>query len=205
MPVHPAEPELRALSRRRFLKTGLLVAGGAVAVLGGTFAWLSRSPKDAQPKPAGIPALTDAEYHLFAAVAAASLPARGNPQGLLDWTALPVLANVGHMIAGVPAHARGDVGAALKLLDYSTVLTHGRRFADLSADDARAVLADWNRAGEMKRAVSNLVRKLVYVAYWRESATWSAIEFDGPVTAKWGLEKLGNAPLPASAAATGGV
>ncbi|MFZ5722803.1 MAG: twin-arginine translocation signal domain-containing protein [Pseudomonadota bacterium] len=196
MSRHPAEPEVRALGRRRFLKAALWAAAAGAVALGGGFAWLSRSRKDAQPKPDGIGALDDAEYHLFAAVAAASLPAPGNAAGLLPWNALPILANVDHLIAGVPTHARGDVAAALKLLDYSTVPTHGRRFVDLSVDEARAVLLAWNRGGEVKRAVSNLVRKLVYVAYWRESATWSAIDFDGPVTVKWGLPKLGNAPLP---------
>lgn len=204
MPTHPAAPEIRAvanLSRRRLLKTGLLVSAAGVAVLGGTFAFLARSPKDGQPKPAALKALSDREYHLFVAVCAASLPAEGNAEGLLPWTQLPLLANIDHLIAGVPAHARGDVGTAFSLLDYSTVLSHGKRFADLPVADARAVLTDWNQGGDIKRAVSNLMRKLAYVGYWREGATWSAIEFDGPVMQKWGLTKLGNAPLPAAAGA----
>lgn len=197
MPAHPAENEIRALSRRRFLKTGLLVAAGGVAVLGGTFAFLARSPKDAQPKPDHIRALADNEYHLFVAVCAASLPREGNAEGLLPWTQLPLLKHIDELIAGVPAHARGDVAAALKLLDYSTVLTHGKRFADLEADAAQGVLREWNAGGEIKRAVSNLVRKLSYISYWRESATWPAIDYEGPVAVKWGLERIGNAPLPA--------
>lgn len=197
MPAHPAAAEIRALSRRRFLKTGLLVAAGGVAVLGGTFAWLARSPKDAQPKPAGIHALSDREYHLFAAICAAALPGEDNTENLLPWMQVPVLAHIDELIADVPAHARGDVGKALQLFDYAPVLAHGKRFTDLSVADARAMLVAWNQGGEIKRAVSNLVRKLAYIGYWRESATWAPIDYEGPVMVKWGLQRLGNAPLPA--------
>lgn len=197
MPDHPAEAEIRALSRRRFLKYGLIATAGTVAALGGTFAFLARSPKDGEPIQPGIRALSASEYHLLAAVCAASLPGEDNVQGLVPWNTLPVLANLDALIAGVPAHARGDVAGAFKLIDHAPVLGYGKRFADLTAVQAREVLQAWNEGGEIRRAVSNLVRRLAYVAYWQDSATWSAVGFDGPVVEKWGLVRSGNTPMPA--------
>jgi len=197
MTAHPADAEIRALSRRRFLKYGLVTGAATVTVLGGAFALLARSPKDDQPKPANIVALSSSEYHLFNAVCAASLPAAGNAQGLAGWETLPVLANIDALVASVPAYARGDVATALKLLDLAPITAHGKRFTDLSVADAQDVLRHWNAGGEIRRAISNLVRKLAYVAYWQEGTTWPAVEFDGPVMQKWGLVRLGNTPLPA--------
>lgn len=195
---HPAAPEIRALSRRRFLKTALVVSAAGAAVLGGTFAFLARSPKDKLPKPAGIQALSDSEYHLFAAVCAVSLPGEGNAQGLVPWTQLPVLANIDRLIAGVPAHARGDVTKAFGLFDNAAIVSgwHGKRFVDLPPAEALAYLAAWGEGNKIQRAISNLVRKVAYISYWREAGTWPAIGFDGPVLEKWGLERYGNAPLP---------
>lgn len=204
MSPHPAAGELRALSRRRFLKYALAGTAAAAAALGGTFAWLARSPKDALPAPDGLVALTAAEYQLFQAVAAASLPGADNGEGLLPWTALPVAANVDHLVAAIPAHVRGDVARALRLLDHAAIVSgwHGKRLVDLEVEAARAYLQRWADGNALQRAVVNLARRLVYVAYWREQATWTPIGFDGPVTVKWGLPRYGNAPLPASPANT---
>lgn len=198
MAVHPADAEIRALSRRRFLKTALLVSAAGAVAIGGTLAVLSRSGKDALKKPAEFIALTDSEYQLFSAVAAACLPDSANTQKLLPWTQLPILKNIDHLVAGVPAHARGDVTAAFQLLDHAPIVSgwHGKRFVDLDVTAAREFLTAWNQGGDIQRAVSNLVRKLAYVAYWREAAAWSAIDYDGPVMARWGLQRYGNAPLP---------
>ena len=198
MPAHPASAELRALSRRRFLKYALAGTAAAAAALGGTLAFLARSPKDVQPAPAGLVALTAAEYHLFQAVAAACLPGEGNAEGLLPWTALPLAANVDHLVAAIPPHARGDVAKALQLLDHAAIVSggHGKRLVDLDTATARAYLQRWSDGNSLQRAVANLARRLVYVAYWREEATWAPIGFDGPVTVKWGLQRYGNAPLP---------
>lgn len=203
MAVHPADAEIRALSRRGFLKTTLMVSAAGAVVLGGTFAFLSRSPKDGAPKPEGIRAMSDSEYQLFHAVCMACLPGADNSQGLLPWQQLPVLQNIDHLIAGIPAHARGDVTNAFKLLDHAPIVSgwHGKRFVDLDVAAAREFLDAWNHGGEIARAVSNLVRKLAYIGYWREAATWPAIDYDGPVMAKWGLQRLGNAPLPVRPAA----
>jgi len=212
MAQHPADAEIRALSRRRFLKTALFVSAAGAVAMGGTLALLSRSPTDGQRKPAGIVAMSDSEYALFAAVCVASLPGEDNAHGLVPWTHVPVLQNIDHLVAGIPPHARGDVTAAFALFDHAPIVSgwHGKRFVDLDVASAREFLDAWNHGGEIQRAVSNLVRKLAYIAYWREAVTWPAIQYDGPVMARWGLVRYGNAPMPVAplpaqpAAQTGG-
>jgi hypothetical protein len=40
------------------------------------------------------------------------------------------------------------------------------------------------------------LKTLLGIAYWRDPRTWQGLEYDGPVTAKWGIRRLGNMPLP---------
>ena len=40
------------------------------------------------------------------------------------------------------------------------------------------------------------LKTLLGVAYWRDPRTWQPLEYDGPVTAKWGIRRLGNMPVP---------
>ena len=40
------------------------------------------------------------------------------------------------------------------------------------------------------------LKTLLGVAYWRDPRTWPALEYDGPVTKKWGIRRLGNMPVP---------
>ena len=43
-----------------------------------------------------------------------------------------------------------------------------------------------------------LVGVLIWVCvnYWRDQRAAARIDYDGPVTQKWGIPRLGNAPLP---------
>ena len=83
---------LAPLSRRRFLKTGLLVTAGATAALAGGFALLRRSPRDQVAAPPGLKHLQPAHYHLFARLAEVLLPTAGT--ALFPFGKVPVVANV---------------------------------------------------------------------------------------------------------------
>ncbi len=89
------------------------------------------------------------------------------------------------------------MGTGLGLFDNAAVLSHGRRFVDLSDADARAYFDSWGRASVIQRTLATVIKQLTYSAYWQEPATWAPTGFDGPVSDKWGLAYLGNAPLPA--------
>lgn len=185
-----------SLGRRRFLRHALFGSAAVLAVAGGGFAWLRRSPVDQLPVPETIRHLSDAEYHLLHRATQVLLPVAGS--ALVPLSQVPVVANIDHMVGLLPAHIRKQVGMGLTLFDNAAVIAgwHGRRFVDL--DDAAAVdyFDRWASGNSIQRALSTLVKRFVYIAYWRDPVTWEAVEFDGPVSEKWGLAYLGNAPLP---------
>lgn len=192
---HAAAP-VASLSRRRFLRTTLIAGAGVAALAGAGFAWLRRSSVDGLPVGEGIRHLTAAEYYLFQRVTAVLLPVQGTP--LTPLSQVPVVQHIDHMIGLLPGHLRKQVGMGLTLFDNAAVVSgwHGRRFVDLETADAVQYFDDWSHGNTVQKALATLVKRFVYVAYWRDPATWGPVEFDGPVSEKWGLAYLGNAPLP---------
>lgn len=186
---------LAPLSRRRFLKTGLLVTAGATAALAGGFALLRRSPRDAVVAPAGLKHLKPAHYQLFARLAEVLLPTTGT--ALLPAGKVPVVANVDAILGALEPSVRQQLAMGLSLFDNAAVLGHWKRFVDLPDDEARAYVSDWVNSDVMpKRAIGFVVSKLTHTGYWMDERTWPAIEFDGAVTKKWGIPSRGNQPLP---------
>lgn len=185
-----------SLGRRRFLRHALFGSAAVLAAAGGSFAWLRRSPRDQQPLPDTIRHLSSSEYHLLQRATQVLLPVAGT--SLAPLSQVPVIANIDHMMGLLPAHIRKQVAMGLTLFDNAAVVAgwHGRRFVDL--DDATAVdyFDRWAGGNSIQRALSMLLKRFVYIAYWRDPVTWPAVEFDGPVSEKWGLAYLGNAPLP---------
>lgn len=185
---------LVGLSRRKFMKTALWGAAGAAAVLGGGFAWLRRSPVDKLPAPEHLQYLSTSEYHLFQRAITVLLPTDGTP--LTSAEQVPVIDNIDHLLGLVDPVIRKDLHAGLGLFDNAAVLSYGRRFVDLELDDAIRFLDDWSQGNTIQRTLSSVVKKFVYVSYWRDPATWGPIRFDGPVSDRWGIPSLGNTPLP---------
>lgn len=191
-----AEPVAR-LGRRPFLKS-LLWGGAAVAAIaGGTFAWLRRSPVDNEPVPDWVRHLRANEVHLFSRMIPVLLPVAETE--LTPPERVPVLQNIDRMMGFIAPHLREDVAKGLVLLDNAAVVSgfHGKRLVDLEPEAARAYFDAWSRGNTIQKALQGLVKQFVYASYWREPATWPPVEYDGPVSEKWGLSYLGNAPLPA--------
>lgn len=187
---------LAPLSRRRFLKTGLLVTAGATAALAGGFALLRRSPRDQMAMPAGLKHLEPAHYHLFARLAEVLLPTAGT--ALFPAGKVPVVANVDAILGALEPSVRQQLAVGLSLFDNAAVLGNWKRFVDLTDDDARTYVSEWVNSDVMpKRAIGFVVSKLTHTGYWMDERTWPAIEFDGAVTKKWGIPSRGNQPLPA--------
>lgn len=193
---HPAQA-LATLSRRRLLRWTLY--GGAAVSVGaaGMLTVLRRSPVDQQSVPATLKSLSAGEYHLFERSLPVLLPLAGT--ALRPVGDVPVLAHIDAMMALLPKALRQDVATGLTLFDHAALVSgwHGKRFVDLDDDAAREYFDSWSRGNGIQRALAMLVKKFVYVAYWRDPATWPAIEFDGPVSDRWGLPSLGNTPMPA--------
>lgn len=190
-----AAAPLAALSRRKFLRATLWGAAGAAAVLAGGFVWLRRSPLDKLPAPAHLQHLSASEYHLFQRAIVVLLPTEGTTLTPADQ--VPIIDNIDHLLGLLEPSIRKDLGVGLSLLDNAAVLSYGRRFVDLELADAIRFCDDWSEGNTIQRTLSSVLKKFVYMSYWREPATWAPIQFDGPVSDRWGIPSLGNTALPA--------
>lgn len=195
--VQEVNVSLQPLSRRRFLKYGLWLSAGAIALVAGGFSWLRRSPLDEQAVPAGLSHLQPAHYHLFRQLAQVMLPVDGTT--LLPADQIDIAARVDQLLAGIDAAPRKQLLTGLTLLDNLAVLGggHGGRLVDMPAADAAAYIDRWvNSSIFPLRAIANAAGRLVKTAYWSDPQTWSAIDYPGPVTRARGIPSLGNAPMP---------
>ena len=184
----------RGMARRRFLKWGLTGAAGVAAVAVGGFAVLRQSPLDSQSAPDWANGLSDTEYHLFDRARQVLLPVAGTR--LLNSDLVPVVRNVQRTLSYLDPTTRKELGTGLGLFDNAAVFSHGCRFVDLEDEAARAFFDRWGEGSVIQRTLASVIKQLVYSAYWQDAATWPAVDFDGPVSEKWGLAYLGNAPLP---------
>lgn len=192
---HPADA-LSRLTRRRFLRWSLYSAAALAGAGGALLALLRVSPFDDQQPPSDLNALSQQEYWLFKRAEIVLLPI---PEGELPLPEeVPVLANINAMMAMLPPHVRDELTLGLALFDSAAVIAgwHGKRFVDLDVDQARQYFDDWARGNTLQRTLATVIKKFVYIAYWRDPKTWSALEFDGPVSDRWALVSLGNAMLP---------
>lgn len=91
-----------------------------------------------------------------------------------------------------------DLDGAATLFEFgSSVLGwHFARFTSLADADVMEYVERWQNGVSMQRAIVTVFKKLLYASYWRDPATWVPLSFDGPVSVKWGLPSLGNAPFP---------
>lgn len=187
---------LTQVSRRRFVKTALWGTGAVLALAGGSFALLRRSPVDDLPMPDSIVHLGAPEYHLFKRAIEVLLPIEAGD--LTPVEQVPVMANIDHTMGLIDPAVREELRIGLALFDNAAVVAglHGRRFVDLETADAIAYFDSWSRGNVLQKALQTVVKKFVYVSYWRDPATWPPVEFDGPVSEQWGIAYLGNAPLP---------
>lgn len=184
----------QGLARRQFLKWGLGGVAAVTAVAAGGFALLRRSPRDDMPAPEWATGLSAAEYHLFERARVVLLPVEGT--NLVDSATVPVVQNVQTTLSFLDPVTRKELGAGLSLFDNVVVFSHGCRFVDLEAGPARELFDRWGEGSVLQRTLTTVIKQLVYSGYWQEPATWPPTEFDGPVSDKWGLPYLGNAPLP---------
>lgn len=178
------------MNRRAFLKAGLVTAIGTSTLL--TMGCSSEAPFDS-----GLKVLTPSQQALFARLVDVLLPTQGT--AMADTRSVPVLANVDHLLAGLEPKVREDLGAAMMLFEYGSLVLGGHfsRFTRLDDADAIAYIEDWQHGNTIQRGVAATLKRLVYASYWRDEKTWAPVDYDGPVTVRWGLPSLGNAPLPA--------
>lgn len=189
-PMH-LDPVIRAiqkLDRRDFLRAALAV--GAAGATG-----LSTVAAKAAPV-AGLKFQSEAEAAVFLRLAEVVLPVAGtslaawSPEGLLQTLDAALLAGMEpHILAGL----KGGVG----YFNEGPVARFGKRFTALSDAEATQFVDAWGDSKEPpQRGLTMGLKKLVQLSYWANPASWAPLGYDGPVSQRMGLERLGNAPLP---------
>lgn len=182
------ESQLTSLSRRRFLKTGLLLGTTAATVL------TLPSRAFANGVPTTIQHLSKAEYRLFDKLRVVFLATERFPD-LPSTVEVPVMQNLDNMVGRLNSDTRFLLSIGTKALEFSTIYKL-KRFSSLSDEQALAQVRAWQSGLAFQGGLVVTLKTLLGVAYWRDPRTWQALEYDGPVTAKWGIRRLGNMPVP---------
>lgn len=183
------ETQIEGLSRRRFLKSGLILGTTAASAL--TFP-VRALADDALP--VGIRNLSLVEYKVFDRMRVIFLPTQ-RFQGYPSTTEVPVMENLDRMVGRLNADTRFLLSLGVKTLEYST-LYKLKRFSSLTDEQALNQTRAWQSGISFQGGLVVTLKTLLGVAYWRDPRTWDALDYDGPVSAKWGIRRLGNLPLP---------
>lgn len=179
---------LEPLSRRRFLVMGVRATAASAALL-----TLPSQVIAASSVPPGITNLSDLEYRVFNKLRAVMLPTQ--KYGLPSTDEVPVMQNLDEWIGKLNQRSRLLVKVGVQTLEYGPVWSFSR-FSRMS--DARATkhAHSWQTGNVLQRGVMSSLKMLITLSYWQDIRTWPSLQYDGPVTEKWGIRRLGNASMP---------
>lgn len=179
---------VQRLGRRDFLK----LAAGAGLALTGLFPAMAQATM-----PNGLRFMGEAEYEVFHRLMQVTLPVKGTKLAALE--DIPVMQTLdGALLGGMAPHELQGLKAGVKAFEDGPLKAYGKRFSRLDDKQAAAFCDAWgNSAVAMERGLVTALKKLVTLSYWANPPTWAALGYDGPVSKRWGLKSIGNAPLPA--------
>lgn len=179
---------LQSLSRRRFLKAGLSVGVGLAALAHGATAGAVEAPPAVSYKYLG-----EVEARVLDKLRRLLLPT--DKAGLPSSDDVQVMRNLDAQMGQLGPKARDDLSLAIRGLEYGSLLSFSR-FSRLDDAAAHKQLAAWQKGAFFKRGIVATIKSFVLLGYWRDPRTFSYLEYDGPVSQKWGIQRLGNVPLP---------
>lgn len=172
------------LQRRDFLR----FAGAACAAgwAGGAHAAL----------PANVKFMNEAEAGVFTRLAQVTLPVAGSP--LTPWTADGLLQTLdAALLATMEPHILAGLKGGVAYFDEGPMARYQKRFTALSDAEAVQFCDAWGDSDQPpQRGLAMGLKKLVQLSYWANPATWAPLGYDGPLTQRLGIKRLGNAPLP---------
>jgi hypothetical protein len=182
---------LEPLSRRRLLtgSAGLAVAAGSLLALP---AEALAASKDLPP---GITNLSETEYRVLDKVRIVMLPTQ--KFSLPSSTEIPVMKNVDVVASRLDGRPRLLLTMAVQAIEYGSVWQFSR-FSAMGDSRAARHVSSWQTGNFIQRGIISSLKMMVTFGYWQDPRTWPALEYDGPVTEKWGIRRLGNAPQPRS-------
>lgn len=176
------------MNRRAFIKTVSVITAAVASIPSISMAGLLTDSSK----------LTDEETLIFTKILAVSLPTQDST--LVDPNTLPVIPTLeGALLAGMEPHIREGVRGGALYMSNEAAVKYGKPFHALDDAQATQFLDEWGDSDAIpQRALAVGLKKLVLLAYWAIPNTWEPIGYDGPVSDKWKIPKLGNTPEPQS-------
>ncbi len=184
--------QIKHMGRRDFLKFSGIAASMAGAMAAGLL-----SPASAfAAVPPGIKFMSESEYAVFQRLLEVMLPVDGSK--LLPLKDVPVLPTLdAALLATMEPHILQGLKGGIAYFNQGPLAAFGKPFVELSDADAVRFLDSWADSKEVpQRALAVGLKKLLGLAYFANPPTWAPLGYDGPVSDRWGLKPLGNAPMP---------
>ncbi len=179
------------LDRRSFIKYSMIAGASfsSTLIMGGCSVQKSNTPNTFQ-------FLSSSHLPMLQKLILVLLPTKDSV--LVSATEIPVIHNIDNMLGVMNRITRGEVLMLFNVFEYSPILTTKvSTFSQLKNNAAQSHVEDYQESSiGMLRAIVTALKKIIYISYWRDEKAWESIEFDGPVSKKWNLTQLGNAPLP---------
>jgi hypothetical protein len=146
--------------------------------------------------PDGVKFMDEAEAAVFTRLAQVVLPVAGSP--LAPWTPVGLLQTLdGALLATMEPHILAGLKGGVKYFDEGPQATYKKRFTLLTDAEATQFCDVWGNSDQPpQRGLAMGLKKLVQLSYWANPATWAPLGYDGPMTQRLGIRRLGNAPLP---------
>ena len=172
------------LQRRDFLR--FAGAAAATGLAGGVHAAL----------PAGVKFMDETEAAVFTRLAQVVLPVADSK--LVPWTPQALLQTLdAALLATMEPHILAGLKGGIQYFDEGPVATYKKRFTALTDAEATQFCDAWGDSNQPpQRGLAMGLKKLVQLSYWANPASWVPLGYDGPMTQRLDIKRLGNAPLP---------
>ncbi|MDP3536402.1 MAG: gluconate 2-dehydrogenase subunit 3 family protein [Halomonas sp.] len=181
------------LSRRDFLK-----AAGGLAMVASMSTGLLGAAQALADMPTEIRVMSTSEYAVMHRLMEVALPTAGT--SLVPPTSLPVMQTLdAALLEKMAPHLLAGLKEGIAYFNDGPREEYDKPFVELTDAEAVAFCDAWADSDEIpQRALAMGLKKLVGLAYWAHPPTWEPLGYGGPVTERWGLKSLGNAPMPLS-------
>lgn len=184
---------LEPLSRRSLLVSGARTAAVAASLLTLPRELVAAESQGVDGVPPSIRNLSEVEYRVLDKLRIVMLPTQ--KFSLPSSTQVPTMENVDAWTSKLNERTRLLLTVGAQTLEYGSLYRFSR-FSQMS--DARATkhVHNWQTGNVVQRGVMTSLKMLLTLSYWQDLRTWPALQYDGPVSDRWGIRTLGNAPLP---------
>lgn len=181
---------LEPFSRRGFLRTGALAG---MALTTGCARMLGRREA---PEALEYAHLTPDEIRVTTRLTEVLLPTL--EQGLPSSTEeVPTVKNFDDMVGQMAPQVRELLGLGLWVFEHRPMVSFKfSRFSKLDDEQALAYVRAMQEGSFVERGLMTTLKTVITLNYWRDSRTWPSLDYWGPVSERWGVTRLGNAPLP---------